>query len=224
MKLLDTTVILPAYNEESAIGAVIDEVRQLTPQVTVLVGDNNCTDHTAEVARRKRCTVISVTQQGKGATVRELIKNAATRYVIMADADATYPVGYCVAYFSLLLEHTDVVIGYRRWREGGAMSPLNVFGNTCLSALASSLYLRPVRDLCSGLWGLRTSVLSEIGVTTCGFALEAEMFALLTKRRCRIEQVPIPYRARFSGSSAKLKISDGIRIALCLIKNRVKGG
>lgn len=217
----DVTVIIPAYNEEKSIGGVIDSIRATHPSILILVGDNNCEDRTAEIAKSKGCSIVAVAEQGKGATIRRLIQEVGSVYTIMTDADGTYPVSECIDYFGLLLKHTDVVVGRRKWYGKEAMSRLHRVGNKSLSLIAESVYLRPVGDLCSGLWGFRTSSLKKLDITSKGFDLEADMFSLAVKMEMSITYVPVPYYPR-EESKSSLKISDGVRIARRLLVNRFR--
>lgn len=218
--LSDVTIILPAHNEAVSIGKLIDDIQRLNPAVNICVGDNNCVDGTADIARQKGCNIIKVARQGKGHVVQELLKQCHTGKIILADADNTYPVAKCILYVDLLLDYNDIVIGYRKWKSEDAMPMLNRLGNTALSAMASILYMHHVVDLCSGLWGFRKESADKFKLSSRGFTLEADMFANAVKQGCRIEQIPIAYGAREKGDVSKLKIMDGIRIVQFLLKKR----
>ena len=65
------TVLIPCYNEEKGIGKVIKSIpktklKAIGYKVDVLVGDNNCKDKTAEIAKKAGATVISEKKKGKG--------------------------------------------------------------------------------------------------------------------------------------------------------------
>jgi glycosyltransferase involved in cell wall biosynthesis len=219
--LSDVTVILPAHNEAVSIGKLIDSIHDLNPAINICVGDNNCTDGTADIAQQKGCNIIKVTRQGKGHVVQELLRQNKTDKIIMADADNTYPVAQCIIYLDMLLDYNDVVIGYRKWKSQDAMPTVNRLGNVALSMMASVLYLHHVTDLCSGLWGFRREAASRFKLSSSGFTLEADMFANAVKQGCRIEQIPIAYMAREKGDVSKLKIGDGLKIGQFLLKKRL---
>ena len=218
--LSDVTIILPAHNEAVSIGKLVDAIRELSPEVRIFVGDNNCVDNTADIARQKSCQIIQVSRQGKGYVVQELLKQCPKGKIILADADNTYPVARCLLYVDLLLDHCDIVIGYRKWKSEDAMPTMNKLGNIALSVTASILYMHCVTDLCSGLWGFRKTVVSKFNISSPGFTLEADMFINAVKHRCRIEQIPIPYNAREKGDVSKLKIIDGLKIGQFLLQKR----
>lgn len=219
----DLTIILPAYNEERSIGLVIDEIRALPIECSILVGDNNSTDKTFYEAYNKSITARIIKERGKGNVVQKLIKEVETPYVVMVNADYTYPLKYIQLIYHLLrMEHYDVVIGCRVFKDKGSMSLLNSIGNFLLSLWASILYRKGVSDLCSGMWGFRTDKLKEFSLTSPGFTLEADFFSNAVKHKCKIVQIPIGYRARLDGSKAKLRVWDGLKIAWFLLKRRFR--
>ena len=214
------TVVLPAYNEEKAIGKVIDEIRALPIECKILVGDNTSSDGTYNVVKNKGITPVRVREKGKGNVVRALLKYVETPYVITVDADYTYPIGNHLMSICSALGGRDVVICYRRWKERNSMSLTNSIGNYLLSLLASILYGYKVRDFNSGLWGFKKEALDKFKLTSKGFTLEADFFTNAIKHKCKMWQIPIRYRARLDGSKPKLKIWDGFKIAWFLLHRR----
>ena len=91
------TVLIPCYNEEKGIGAVIDNIPfetllKLGISTEVLVIDNNSKDHTAQVARSKGARVVHEKNQGKGNALRTGFRSISddTDFVVMLDGDNTY--------------------------------------------------------------------------------------------------------------------------------------
>lgn len=162
---------------------------------------------------------------GKGVAVRHAIrklhKSIDYKYLIMIDGDYTYPAFYIPYIVRCLHGGNDVVMGYRKDIEDGAMSPVNRSGNKMLSLLASILYGKRVYDVCTGMWGFRKEVIDKFKLTSKGFTFEADLFTNAVANKCRIKQIPINYRARPSGSTAKLKVSDGFKIGWFLLKKRL---
>jgi dolichol-phosphate mannosyltransferase len=108
-------------------------------------------------------------------------------------------------------------MGYRRIQPG-AMTGIHRFGNQMLTWLASLLYQRRCRDLCTGMWGFQASALDALPLESTGFELEAEMFAHAARLGLRIEQVQADYLPRVG--SSKLGFTDGFRIAWSLLRSR----
>lgn len=215
----DVTILIPALNEEKAIGKVIGEFTE--QGWTVLVGDNNSTNGTYDITVSKGIVPISVLRRGKGHTIRELINHIGTPQTVMIDGDYTYLVEDVQCVLGALKD-CDVVIGYRKYRERGSMSFLHIIGNYLLSLLASVLYGYRVNDVNTGLKAFKTARLKEFGLVSGGFTLEADIFINAIRHKCKLKQIPISYRARLDGCKPKLRILDGLKIGWFLLKERFK--
>lgn len=213
------TVLLPAFNEEKAIGRVIQEIKGLSLDYEILVVDNKSTNGTKAEATALGAKVLYEGKKGKGNAVRAGFKHIKTPYVVMIDADGTYPVDAIPMCCEALSDY-DVVKGARLMDEEGAMSRGHKFGNWGLSMLASILYGCRVRDVCSGLWAFRVGALRKFRLTSSSFTLEADMFINTVRTQCRFKEIPIKYRKRADGDMAKLKLIDGFKIAWFLVKRR----
>lgn len=214
----DVTILLPAFQEEEAIGKVIDDIRSVLPECRILVAYHPSTDGTEDILAQKGVDWITENKRGKGYAVRTAIRSIRSPFVIMMDADFTYPAKHIP---ELLENLEDVTLGYRHKREPGAMSSANFFGNRVLSLLASILFRRRVYDVCSGMWAFKKEVLDEFELESGGFTLEVDLFVNCVRNKCKINQIPIEYRGRLDGSLPKLRIMDGIHIGLFLIKKRL---
>lgn len=214
----DVTVLMPAYQEEEAIGKVIDEVRSVLPDCRILVAYQPSTDGTEAILKEKGVDYITEPKRGKGFAVRSAIRHVDSPYVVMINSDYTYP----ATHIPELLENlTDVCLGYRHNRADGAMSAVNFVGNVALSLIASALYRRRVYDVCTGLWAFRTDVLKSFALESGGFMLEVDLFVNCARHKCKISQVPVGYRRRQGDSMSKLRVTDGLKIGMFLIKKRL---
>ncbi len=211
----DLTILLPTKNEVEAIGKVIDEIRLHCRDSRILVVDGKSTDGTLEMVIGKNIDIDVFVGEGngKGSDVKLALPLIKTPYVVMVNADYTYPAIYIQTIYNLLkMNYYDVVTGCRQLKEKGSMSSANTFGNFFLSLLASILYRYRINDVCSGMWGFRREVLNTFDITSRGFTLEADLFTNSVKHKCRICQIPIEYRKRLGGSKPKLTILDGLEI------------
>ena len=102
------------------------------------------------------------------------------------------------------------------------MSAANYLGNRFLSRLASTVYRREISDVCTGMWAFRADILQLIDLTADGFDLEANFFAECAKRNVPIKEIPITYKKRIG--TQKLRLSEGLRIALALLKRKIEVG
>jgi dolichol-phosphate mannosyltransferase len=212
---------LPAYNEEAAIGQVLDEISSLSVPTKVLVINNNSKDKTEEIALSKGAYVITESRQGKGYAVSTGIKAIDTPFTVMMDADGTYPAAYVPMMLGYLQNNWDIVVGVRRRNAAGAVPKANILGNSLLTRTAEVLYTRKIGDLCTGMWGWKTEMLKRANITSKGFTLEAELFVHACKGGCVVGRMDIDYRSRPNGSESHLHIKDGIKIGYHLIKERI---
>ena len=205
-------------------GIPFSELRSQGFEATVLVVDGHSTDGTAAVARSLGTEFLVQRTNGKGAAVREGMDWAAARgisYVIVMDADNSYP-GSSLTWMATLLDAgSDVVIGVRR-PDRHALSEIRGLvhrvGNSVLNALAGYFAGGPILDVCSGLWGVRTAVVEQMELESDGFDIEAELFVKAFRRGLAVSQVPMVYRDRVG--IAKLRaFQDGSRILLSILRN-----
>jgi len=219
-------VILPALNEEETIGKVIQEIprdvlEQKGYRVNVLVVDGNSTDLTREVAHDMGAEVIIEARPGKGRAMKTAFQHVRADFVVMLDADYTYPATHIPDLLSVLQQGYDVVIGSRLKgkRAKGSISYLNIIGNRLLTMMASLLYLTRISDLCTGYWAFKGEVISKLHLSAEGFNLEADLFAQVAKNGHSMGQVPIHYRRRSTPSKLG-SIKAGLNIAKTLISER----
>ncbi len=228
----DLIVLLPARDEESGIGEVIDRVPTSAIAekgfgTRVVVVDGNSSDSTCEIAKSKGAELIRQrSAPGKGWGVREALQVIFNEdepngdLLVMLDADATYRPEDLPRFIDEL-QVNDVVWGSRlRGRiEERAMSRTNRLGNKLLSLAASILFMKRTTDLCTGYWGFRSSVLREISLSADGFTLEADLFGSVVKSKVKTKEIPIDYAHR-EGTSTLKWYSDGPRILLMAIKKK----
>ena len=231
-------VLLPALNEEGAIGDVIDRIpreglRSLGYDVAVWVVDGQSTDATMDIARGRGATTFTQTGAGKGNAMRQAFTRLLSRpwttgrpenrFFVMLDADGTYPPEEIPHFVEALEAGGDVILGSRLRGSiaDGAISGLNLAGNRLLSALASLLFRVPVTDVCTGMWGFREDALRRFGLVAKGFDLEADLFASACQRRARVREVPISYGCRV-GEAKLVPLRTGVVIAWRLLARRFR--
>jgi dolichol-phosphate mannosyltransferase len=221
------TIVLPAKDEEAGIGATLRALPLATLaaqgfDAEVLVLDGASGDRTREIAAAWGAAVVEQQSPGKGAAVRAARAQMQGDYVIMLDADATYPPDAIPLVADALARgEADVVLGSRRkgWVAPGAMGPTNRLGNWALSSLASVLYLRRCSDVCTGLWGFRGDALRSLSLESRGFELEVELFGRSARAGLRVREVPVDYLPRRGGTKLS-RARDGLRIGWWLVRTR----
>jgi glycosyltransferase involved in cell wall biosynthesis len=210
-------VLLPCYNEEATIGAVIDDVRTSSPDAEVVVFDNNSTDRSAAIAAEKSVRVIRVSRQGKGNVVRAMLKRVEADLYVMLDADATYPADRIPDLIKPLLDGTsDMVVGARLSSpDAGSFRRFHHTGNVILCRVVSLIWGARLTDVLSGYRAFTSEVARIVPVVSSGFEVETEMTVQALFYGMSISEIDIEYRARPEGSFSKLRsYRDGLAIGL----------
>lgn len=219
-------------NEAKAIGSVIDRIprqhlERMGYEVDVWVVDGKSRDATLEVASAKGAKAFVQDGQGKGTGMRQAFEHLFTAdeegadnplpkkdFLLMLDADGTYPPEHIPRIVKALEEGNDFVLGsrFRGQIEEGALPEFNRIGNRMLTAFARTIYRVPVSDVCTGMWGFRGDSLRRLGLTADGFDLEADIFATAAHMGAKLAEVPINYGRRV-GKPKMVPLRTGLLIA-----------
>ena len=206
------TVVLPAYNEETGLAALLPPLLELSQdRFEVLVVDDGSTDGTASLAEAFGCRVVRhAANAGKGVAVRTGFQAARGEKVIIMDADDTYPVDAVLDIINRL-DECEMVVGVRTLGRKN-IPPLNRFGNAVLTSAIRIASGSRWTDPLTGFYGLRRNVLERMDLRSNGFSVEAEIAMKSVRLGLRVVDHPIVYRAR-AGASKLHPVRDGIRIA-----------
>jgi len=226
---LNIVVIIPAFNEENAIGKVVSEIpKQLVSEVIVV--NNNSTDQTSKAALAESATVLFEPTKGygmaclKGMDYLANTRKEPTDVVVFLDADySDYPEQMIEMVKPIQENQADLVIGSRALgkREGGSMTIPQVFGNWLATSLMHWFYGHKFTDL-GPFRAIRYSSLLALDMQdkTYGWTVEMQVKALKQKLRC--EEMPVDYRNRigFSKISGTVKgtILAGYKIITTIFK------
>ncbi|MFH1521129.1 MAG: glycosyltransferase family 2 protein [Candidatus Micrarchaeota archaeon] len=216
---MTVSVLLPTLNEETNIIHTIKEVRQVLPNAEIVVIDGLSTDKTVELAKSMGVKILLEKRNGKGFAIKKAFEEVESDHILMIDADLTYPVKD-MPKFLKALEKYDVVMGsrFKGHFEDGSMPLVNGFGNRVICVVASVLYLKPVSDVCTGMWGFRKKAYKSMKISAHTFELECNMFAQAVKKGFNISEIPITYSRR--GGESKVRLIDGVKDCVLLLRER----
>jgi glycosyltransferase involved in cell wall biosynthesis len=222
--LPEIAVLIPCYNEETAIARVVADFRAALPAARVYVYDNNSRDRTVEVARAAGAIVRAERLQGKGNVVRRMLSDVDADVYVMVDGDATYDAPSAAAMVRKLVEEElDMVVGSRVDTRLDAYRPGHRSGNAVLTWFVSYLFGKRFSDILSGYRIFSRRFAKSFPALSSGFEIETELTIHALELRMPAAEVPTPYGIRPEGSQSKLKTySDGFRILwliLLLFKN-----
>ena len=220
----DTLVFIPAWNEETNLPAVLDELRDDLPDVDVLVVDDGSTDRTAEVAGEH------------GATVESLGSNLGLRFGIAAgyrwaldhgyafcgrvDADGQHPARELARLLALVRSgNCDVAVG-SRFVSGEEYPPYRYrsstsrrFGTAVLRRAMRLALGRTFGDATSGLYAVNSKALPLLAVPYTSRAPEVEALVRIANAGLVLEEVPVTMKERASGRS-KLRGSKAVKLVV----------
>jgi glycosyltransferase involved in cell wall biosynthesis len=211
-----TQVIIAALNEEQGIGLTISEMQENLGASRVLVVDGNSSDRTVEVAKDLGVDILFQDGKGKGDAIAKALRYTEenTEYLVLTDADYTYPAEY-VPEMNEILEHNPeigMVCGNRFNGDvdGKALRGQFYFGNKMLSFAHTLLNGVNMHDPLTGLRVIRADALKDWTVKSDGFDIEVELNRQIERKGFKIVEVPIKYRQRLGEKKLKMKHGVGI--------------
>ncbi|HYH38403.1 MAG TPA: glycosyltransferase family 2 protein [Azospirillum sp.] len=207
-------VLIPCYNEEAAIGKVVEDFRAALPDATVYVYDNNSADRTIEVARAAGAVVRSEPLQGKGNVMRRMFSDIEADVYVLVDGDDTYHAPSAPMMVKRLWEEQlDMVNGARVTDIVAAYRPGHRFGNKLLTGLVAEVFGHRIHDMLSGYRVFSRRFVKSFPALASGFETETELTVHALELRMPIAEVKTPYKDRPEGSVSKLRTyRDGFRI------------
>lgn len=217
---LEIAVILPCYNEEAAIGAVVKGFREALPHAKIYVYDNNSKDKTSDVAAAAGAIVRTETLQGKGNVVRRMFADIDADVYLMCDGDITYDAASAPAMITRLVEdNLDMVVGCRIDTQVEAYRAGHRFGNALFTNSVAYLFGNRFTDILSGYRAFSRRYVKSFPALSNGFEIETELTVHALELRMPIGEINTPYGARMEGSTSKLStFRDGFRILLMITK------
>ena len=222
-------MIMPAYNEEStileAIQTALDaDLGGITRELVVI--ENGSQDRTRELLRSKDfgpdVKIIEIdVNRGKGGAVRLGVDAAEGTYMAVLDADMEYdPTDFAKMFPALVDEGADAVLGTRHWQAHSAFSYWYVMGNRFINTVANVIYNVWLTDCMVGMKMVSTDLFRSLELRENGFGFDAEIVARLLRKKARIYEVPVSYRARRRAEGKKLTPLDGFRMLRVFIRCR----
>ena len=216
MGLAKALVVITALNEEEGIGRTMSELSRVLGDPAFLVVDGNSRDRTVEIAKEFGAEVLVQKGRGKGDAMAQAMAhlNGDFEYVILTDADYTYPAEYLPEMIRILEENPRVGMVCGNRFNGhihlGEMHNILYFGNRLLAFTHNMLNGVEMQDPLTGMRVLRWKTIKDWKPRSKGFDLEVELNHQVERKGYGIVEVPIHYRSRLG--EKKLKVIDGLTI------------
>ena len=224
-------VIIPAYNEQDSIGKVIAEIPKSVNEIIVV--NNNSSDLTVQNAEQAGATVLTELNRGYGyACLKGLdyIANQDTKpdIVVFLDGDySDYPEELTKVVAPIIEDDIDFVVGARvkKYREAGAMTPQQVFGNWLATFLMKLFFNAKFTDL-GPFRAIKYSKLLQLNMQDQTYGWTVEMQLKVLKQKMTYKEVELRYKNRIGVSkvsgTVKGTIFAGIKILGWIFKYSFK--
>ena len=228
------SIIIPLYNEERTITAILDQVKAVdlidgVVKEIIIVNDGS-TDGSEAVVQKFMAVNTDVNfkymahekNKGKGAALHTGIDKATGDYLIVQDADMEYdPHEYNDLLSPMLKGLADVVYG-SRFRGSNPHRILffwHSIGNTFLTFLSNMLTNLNLTDMETCYKLFKTEMLQSINLKENRFGFEPEVTAKISRLPdVRIYEVGISYHGRSYAEGKKVNWKDGFRAIYYILK------
>jgi glycosyltransferase involved in cell wall biosynthesis len=210
------SIVVPAFNEESGLLSVLEELVRTCPDAEIVVVNDGSTDGTERVARNFPVTVVShQVNRGYGAALKTGIAQAEHDFVVFFDADGQHDPTRIRGMLDAL-EAADLVIGERAAYT--RKSPLHWLGRLFLTRFIHFLTRLHLRDINCGLRAARRELIHRyVNLLPDGFSFSTTSTVVFAKFGHRLAFVPVEVRRRIGTSSVRL-LRDGYNTLLLVIR------
>jgi glycosyltransferase involved in cell wall biosynthesis len=228
------SIVVPAYNEEGTIAAVVEDFLAAPEVDEVVVVDNNCRDRTAELARQAGARVIEESDPGYGCALRAGMDAAEGDILVLTEADGSF-VARDLAKLLAYRDDGGMILGTRTTRQmveqGANMGFILRWGNVIAAKILELLWYIPheprLTDVGCTYRAIWKDVYAQIrpGLREAGPGFSPEMICECYRHGIRVIEVPVSYHAREAGESAHSGgMTDVVRTALkmfrCIFRKR----
>jgi len=226
--MVKVVTVIPAYNEERTVSAVVREAKRHSDDVVVV--DDGSVDATARMARIAGASVVlNKRHLGLGAAIRRGYKEALRRgagIVVQVDADGQYVVSDIPKLVRPILENrADMVIASRFLGGIEEMPFAKRVGNRVFTLLTGLVIGRQLSDAQSGFRAMRSWLVRKI-IPEEDYGYTHEITIKAARNRARIVEVPSYFRKRQHGRSRlvssmfKYAVREGKVILRALLRGR----
>lgn len=226
-------VIIPAFNEQDAIGKVIAEIPNIVSEIIVV--NNNSTDNTAKVAQTAGATVLLEPNAGYGYAclkgmeyIADLNAEQQPYIVVFLDGDySDYPSELTRIVAPILEDNIDFVVGARvkELSENGSMTLPQRFGNGLATKLMKLFFNSTFTDL-GPFRAIKYEKLLTLEMEDKTYGWTVEMQLKVLKRKYSYVEIPVKYRNRIGVSKVsgtiKGAIFAGVKILTWIFKYSFK--
>lgn len=225
------SVLIPVYNERWTLRELVRRVYEQSHLLhEVIVVDDASTDGSRDRIKElelkygaHRCPLRAIykdSNQGKGAAVATGLASLTGEAVIIQDADLEYnPKDFPALLAPLLDGRADAVYGSRfSSNETNVLFFWHMLANSFLTLMCNLLSNLNLTDVWTGYKVFRANSIRNIPLRSRGFGFEPEITIKLSKRGCRIFEIPIRYEGRTYAEGKKIRAVDAVTGILAMLR------
>jgi glycosyltransferase involved in cell wall biosynthesis len=218
------SVVIPAYNEEMAIGKTVKDFSKIYVDEIIVV-DNNSTDKTGIIAKKFGAKVVNEKKQGYGHAIIRGLKETNGDIIILTEGDATF-IGNDMKKLLVYIDDVDMVLGTRLTKElmekGAKMNWFLYWGNYFLAKLIQLRYWGKTRltDVGCTFRAIKRESLKKIinKFKVGGSEFSPEMIIVALKNTIRTVEIPVHYKTRIGESKITSSFWKSLKVGLRMLK------
>lgn len=216
-------VIVPAYNAQQTILAVIESIRQVTPNLKIIVIDDGSTDKTVSIVKENKSVLLHrhTVNRGKGAAIKtgiRIAREAGYNYGIFIDADMQHDPERIAEFIKLReRQSSDMVLGVRSFFRTD-MPFHRIMSNSITSFMISLRTGKRVHDSQCGYRLVNLLKVDPSFYDNDGFQFESEFLIKMLCTGGTYCEIPVPTIYNRAGSSIN-NIWDTIRFIKLFLRS-----
>ena len=225
------SIIVCAYNEQATIMTVLERIQAVDfgadVETEIIAVDNCSTDGTRELLRTVTTPNVKVIYQphnmGKGMSIRAAVDHMTGDYGVIQDADLEYHpsqlpklLAEACANNAAAVLGSRVLGGHAKYKYAHAYLGVRV-----LTAVTNFLFGSNLTDVATAIKMVRGDVFKSLNLVCAGFDLDFELINKILLAGHEIREVAIDYNPRTYAEGKKIKVSDGLRGLLIMLRDRL---